>query len=216
MFKTSCKLFCSIFLVIAAIYNFSFAQTEETVASDYEEARAVQQEKALKSIEVLTGFGWNKLKSKTVFDKKPDYNLFPIIVDLDFDLKRFTKKIGFNPPGVFDFQLEPFIAPVSKPNANVEIGNSFMLKLGLLPETSKFQPFIKAGVGMVYMSQHTEEQSTQFNFIETGAVGAHFYFTKNTSLVVEGRMRHLSNAGIDQPNSGINTYFALVGLSYKY
>jgi predicted porin len=69
---------------------------------------------------------------------------------------------------------------------------------------------------MVYMTNHTPEQSTQFNFISSGGFGAHYFFTKNTALTLEGRIRHLSNAGIKQPNHGINTYLALAGIAYKY
>jgi hypothetical protein len=164
----------------------------------------------LQSIGVLSGFGWGKLVSK------PNYNLIPFILDFDFDLKPFTRKFNFNPRPLLQFQIEPFITFVSQPNRNIETGTSFFLKVGLLPESSKFQPFIKAGAGLSYITQHMREQSTQFNFIEQGCVGFHYFFRKNTAFTLEGRIRHLSNAGIDQPNHGINTYFVLGGLSYKF
>jgi len=209
------KIYLKLFIVIAlGLFVTSFAFADETAVEAQPEAETAGG--VLKGIEVMTGFGWNKLKAKSDFDSKPDYNMYPIVVDFDFNLKDLTKKIGINPPSLIEFQLEPYIAPVSSPSANVEVGNSFMLKVGLLPETSKFQPFIKGGVGMVYMSTGTQEQGSKFNFIESGAVGAHFFFTKNTSLVTEFRYRHLSNCGIEEPNSGINTYQALAGVSYKF
>ncbi len=216
MRKEILNLFCLLFLGTGLVLNYSLAQEGEKTGTTAQKVREVEVERALKGIEVLTGFGWNKLKAKSVFDKKPNYNIYPLIVDFDFNLKNLTKRIGFNPPSLVEFQIEPYIAGIAQPNTNVEIGNSFMFKFGLVPETWKFQPFVKAGVGMVYMSLHTEEQSTQFNFISSGGIGAHYFFNKNVSLVVEGRYRHLSNAGIDQPNSGINTYQALAGISYKY
>lgn len=224
MARYSTKSFWVLLLGAIFILNCAYAQEEQKPEFSQDQARIEQEEKALegqeeralKGIEVLTGFCWNKLKAKTVFDKKPDYNFYPLIVDLDFNLKNLTKRIGFNPPGLVEFQLEPYIGVISSPRSNVEIGNSFLLKLGLFPEDWKFQPFIKGGVGMVYLTLHTEEQSTQFNFISSGGIGAHYFFNKNVSLVVEGRFRHLSNASIDQPNSGINTYQALAGISYKY
>lgn len=195
--------------------EFSQVQTPPIQAIE-EQTKIEQEAEVLKGVEVLSGFCWNKLKAKTDFDEKPDYNFYPIIVDLDFDLKNLTKRIGFNPASLVEFQLEPYIGIISSPKSNAEIGNSFMLKLGLFPEDWKFQPFVKAGAGMVYFTLHTEEQSTQFNFISSACLGAHYFFNKNVSLVMEGRFRHLSNASIDQPNSGINTYQALAGISYKY
>lgn len=166
--------------------------------------------KCLEGVEYLSGFGWGKLRTKD------NYNLYPFLVDFDFNLKPLTRKLNFNPKQLLQFQIEPFISFVSSPDANVETGTSFFLKMGILPETAKFQPYIKAGVGMVYMTQHTKEQSTQFNFIEQGGIGLHYFFQKNTAFTLEGRFRHLSNASIKHPNTGINTYFAVAGITYRF
>jgi predicted porin len=66
------------------------------------------------------------------------------------------------------------------------------------------------------MTLHTREQSTQFNFASTGALGMHYFFKENTALTIEGRYRHVSNAGIDHPNSGINNTFAVAGITQKF
>lgn len=166
--------------------------------------------RCLEGVEFFTGFGWGKLRAKE------NYHLYPVIVDFDLNLKVLTQKFNFNPAQLLQFQIEPFISTVSQPDANVEIGTSFFFKFGLLPQSSKFQPYGKIGVGMVYMTQHTREQGTQFNFIDTAALGMHYFFRKNTAFTLEGRFRHLSNAGTDNPNSGINTYFVVVGLSYRF
>lgn len=196
----------NIFTIILVIAIGAFIIPRHAIAEDTTAAEGG----ILQGIEVLTGYGWGKLK------EKKDYNLYPLVVDLDFNLKKLTQKIGFNPPMLLQFQIEPYIAGVSSPNSNIEVGNAFALKVGFLPDTFAVQPYIKAAAGTLYMSQHTIEQSTQFNFYEYGGLGLHWFFRKNTALTVEGRFRHLSNAGIDHPNSGINTYFGLVGLSYQF
>lgn len=166
--------------------------------------------KSLEAVEFLTGFGWGKLRVKQ------NYNLVPLIADFDFNLKPLIKKLNISPVQLVQFQIEPFISPVSSPDSNVEIGTSFFFKMGLLPQTSKFQPYAKIGAGMVYMTQHTREQGTQFNFIDQGALGMHYFFKKNTAFTLEGRFRHLSNASTASPNSGINTYFVVAGISYQF
>jgi hypothetical protein len=164
----------------------------------------------LQGIEYFSGFAQAKLRAKG------SYNTSPFIVNFDFDLKPLTQKIGLNSARLIQFQLESFINPVYQPDSNVEIGNSFLLKIGLLPDNFKFQPYLKGGAGMGYITQHTQEQSTQFNFVEYAGLGLHYFFSKNTAFSMEGRYRHLSNADIKSPNSGINSYFILVGLSYLF
>ena len=165
---------------------------------------------SLCGIEAFTGFAKAKLRDKG------NYFLAPLIVDLNFDLKPSFEKIGLYTPGMCQFQLEPFISAVYSPENNVEIGNSFMLKVGILPETSVVQPYAKIGVGLLYMTQHTDEQGTQFNFLEQGCIGAHYYFTKKMALTGECRFRHVSNSGIGDPNKGINSLFFLLGIAYRY
>ncbi len=167
-------------------------------------------QKCLQGIEYFTGFTQAKLR------QKGSYSGFPLMVDFDFNLKPLTEKIGFNPPGLLQFILEPFINPIYRPDGNLEAGNSFLIKIGFLPEDFKFQPYFKGGVGLVYMTQHTREQSTQFNFIEYAGGGIHYFFKKNTALTLECRFRHLSNAAIKEPNKGITSYFALIGMSYLF
>lgn len=165
---------------------------------------------SLQGIEYFTGFAQGRLREKR------NYSATPLIVDFDFNLKPLTGKIGFNPAGLLQFQLEPFISTVYRPDTNAEIGNSFLIKIGFLPENFKFQPYFKGGLGMVYITQQTREQATQFNFIEYAGGGIHYFFNKNTALTFEGRYRHLSNAAIKRPNKGIETYFLLAGVSLLF
>lgn len=176
-----------------------------------DEGKKEAQPKLIEQVEFMTGFAWHdKLKGGK------DYNSYPLIVDLDFNLKPLLEKINLRPSQLVQFQIEPYLAFISSPDSNFETGTSLFLKLGILPETSKFQPYVKAGTGISYMTLHTLEQGTQFNFISTGALGCHYYFTKNTAVTLEGRYRHLSNAGMSKPNSGINSTFIGTGVSYKF
>jgi hypothetical protein len=161
----------------------------------------------LQGIEILSGYSQGDLK------EKQDYRFINLAVALDFNLKRLTKKIGFNPPSLVQFQIEPFFGFVFQPEKNIEVGTSFLFKFGLVPETWKLQPYIKLGTGMVFMSQHTIEQSTQFNFISGCGAGFHYFFKENNAITIEYRFRHLSNASIKDPNNGINTYSCLFGIT---
>ncbi len=184
----------SAFILLAA--NTSYA--EET------------NQKSLVGVEFLTGFGWGTLKGH------PNYNNIPFSAVFDFNLKKLTSKINFNPVQLFQFQIEPFLSFISRPKNNLETGTIFWLKLGLFPDTWKFQPYVKLGAGVNYMTLHTHEQSTQFNFTEQTALGIHYFFTNNTAFTLEGRWRHLSNGSIKEPNHGINSYSINTGIAYKF
>ena len=166
--------------------------------------------KTLEAVEFLTGLGWGKVRVKG------NYQQYPLMLDLDFNLKPLIQKLNLSYAPLLQFQLEPYIAAIAEPEANVETGSSFFFKIGILPQTSKFQPYIKFGTGISYMSLHTREQATQYNFISSGGIGMHYYFKKNMAFTIEGRYRHLSNLSIEHPNSGINTAFGLVGISYEF
>ena len=171
-----------------------------------------QETKCLSGIEFLSGYG----RGGNI-RRKDDIQEIPFMLDIDLNLKPLLKRANFNLPVLAQFQIEPFINSIYEPvKDNLEGGVAFWFKFGLLPETWKFQPYAKFGAGFDYMSLHTLNESTQFNFISQAAFGMHYFFLKNTALTVEGRYRHLSNAGIKEPNRGINSYFILGGIAYRY
>ena len=171
-----------------------------------------QETKCLAGIEFLSGYG----RGGNI-RRKDDIQEIPFMLDIDLNLKPLLTKVNFNLPVLAQFQIEPFISSIYEPvKDNLEGGVAFWFKFGLLPETWEFQPYVKFGAGFDYMSLHTLNESTQFNFISQAAFGMHYFFLKNTALTVEGRYRHLSNAGIKEPNRGINSYFILGGIAYRY
>jgi len=175
----------------------SFAETENN--------------KFFEGIEILAGFSSGELTRG-----QRSYMMAPVSVAFDFNLKNLTKKIGFLPAQLLQFQIEPFMGLITSPRNNLEIGTIFWVKMGFFPDTWKFQPYAKLGAGLDYMTAHIRDQSTQFNFTEQAALGMHYYFNPNTALTLEGRIRHLSNAGIKEPNHGFNSYSLLTGVSYRF
>ncbi|MBP7216910.1 MAG: acyloxyacyl hydrolase, partial [Candidatus Omnitrophica bacterium] len=165
-------LFVVSVLCIFGIVSFAQAEVSEWISG----------------IEVLSGYASGNLKTP-----QEDYEMVPLIVDIDLDLKPLIKKLNIDPPMLVQFQLEPFISTVINPDPNVEIGNAFAVKAGIFPDTWALQPYLKVACGMVYMTQHTIEQGTQFNFIEYGGGGLHYFFSDGWAATIEGRFRHLSN-----------------------
>jgi hypothetical protein len=76
-------------------------------------------------------------------------------------------------------------------------------------------PFVEAAIGAHFISDTTissREMSTNFHFGSHLGLGTRFGPEKRYDLVL--RLQHLSNAGIREPNPGINVY--LVRLGYRF
>jgi len=185
------------FLILIAVFWVNFCWVEEASP------------KSLSGWEAFLGFNYGHLKGQK---KLKAYNLF---FDLDFDLKKITPSFK-KYPGLAQFQIEPYISIIDSPRSNFGFGNAFAFKFGLFPETARFQPYAKIACGLSYMTLHTREQSTQFNFFEYAGLGFHYFLKPSLALVGEYRFSHLSNSSIRHPNHGINSYTALVGFSYRF
>jgi hypothetical protein len=168
-------------------------------------------------IGIITGFASGHL------EEQRDYRLIPGIVRLGFNLnsigfgftdliKPIADKFHFKTKGFTEIILEPFINTVITPHTNIEVGCGILLKYSY-PLTEKLYPYGIAGGGVIYFTQHTHVQSLQYGFNPQLGLGFTYFFKKDLALNAEYRYRHLSNAGIKQPNKGINIGMVLVGLS---
>lgn len=164
---------------------------------------------ALDSVDVFSGY------LEADLDRKDDYQAIPLLVGFNFSALPVLERIGLDAPWRTDFIVEPFINTVISPDKNIEVGSNFLIKF-TFPVTEKIHPYIKGGVGALYMSQHTKEQSTQYNFLPQGGGGFQYFLNDKTALGFEYRYRHLSNASIKSPNSGIDAHLFLTGVSFFF
>lgn len=163
----------------------------------------------LQEFGVFTGYMQGGLK------QQKDLNAVPVGLRFGFDLKPFTKKFGFEPKGMLELIYEPFISVITEPDSNMEMGFPFFFRYSY-PLTSKIYPFIEVGTGPYYMTLHTYEQSTQFNFASQGGAGISYFFKENVAINIEYRKRHVSNASIKSPNGGLEANIYLLGMSYYF
>jgi len=165
--------------------------------------------KWLQEIGFFTGYIQADLKNQD------DEQAIPLGVRFGFDLKPFTKKFGFEPKGMLELIYEIFAGNIFQPENNAEMGAGFYLRYSY-PLTKKLYPYIEGGTGLYYMTLHTYEQSTQFNFASAGGAGLTYFIKDNVAVNVGYRMRHVSNASIKEPNGGINANMYLVGMSWYF
>jgi opacity protein-like surface antigen len=161
----------------------------------------------LDGVEFFTGYLRGDLK------ELGDYECVPFLASFDFDIQSVFKRVGIDSD--IDFVIEPFLNTVVNPKSNIEVGTNFLVKY-TMPLTKKVKVYLKGGVGIIYMSLHTREQSTQYNFLPQIGVGFHYFLKENLALNFEYRYRHLSNASIKLPNKGIDADLFLTGFSIFY
>ena len=166
--------------------------------------------KWLREISFVTGYGTASLEKKSA-----DYEIIPILPQIGFDINPLLEKMNITPRGTLEFVTEPILNVIVSPDANTELGFSLLLNYSD-KITSRIAPYIEGGLGAVYTTQHTHEQGTQFNFLTQVGAGLQFFLNDRYALTGGYRFRHMSNAGIDDDNSGINHHFVLVGLSYFF
>ena len=164
----------------------------------------------LSSISLVSGYGVAPL------NKTPaDYEVIPILPQFGFDIHPLAEKIHIKPKGLLEFVVEPLMNLVISPGNNAEIGCSLFLRYSD-KITSRIAPYVEGGLGFIYTTQHTHEQSTQFNFITQAGLGLQFFLNKHLALTGGYRYRHLSNAHLHVPNRGVNHHFGLVGVRYYF
>lgn len=111
--------------------------------------------------------------------------------------------------------LEPWVAGVTSPKQNaIEFG---ITPIGLKLEYDQGQqvvPYLIAGTGVMYTGLGGYELSGPFEFASFGGAGIELFLTDQLAMSFSWRIRHISNAGIEQPNPGLNTQFVMVGLDW--
>ena len=79
------------------------------------------------------------------------------------------------------------------------------------------RPYIEGGGGPLWTNfdGRIREQGSDFNFLVWGGAGANYDLTARWALNVGIRFSHISNSGLDTPNSGLNYLLPFAGLSAK-
>jgi lipid A 3-O-deacylase len=116
----------------------------------------------------------------------------------------------------------------------VEVTNSFVFKgpgsyiggvTGLLrynfvqPDWD-LVPYIQGGVGIVYNDIYKDDTQNAIGqaieFTPQCSIGVHYLIGRNWAVAAEGMFHHISNAGLSNRNSSINSLGGFVGVTYFF
>ncbi len=148
----------------------------------------------------------------------PQGNYSPLFcmarIGIDFRNKN-TKTIGRR--GEYSIFFEPQINPVLLRKANnSKVEWEYGVNIGFqhcYPITKDLCSAIFISTGPHYFSANTDRQAPGFIFSDNFGAGFYYFLYKDWAVNAGFRLRHMSNAQTRLPNSGINTFNFLIGVS---
>jgi hypothetical protein len=117
-------------------------------------------------------------------------------------------------PGSVAFGVEGLFTHFYETNSAMELGGGPYLRWRWL--RSGLQPYAEVGVGMLYSDLKTFSLSSRVLFSVNGAVGVQIPVNERLGATVGYRFRHISNAGQDEVNPGLNSNLIVVGATFTY
>ena len=98
------------------------------------------------------------------------------------------------------------------PESAYVLGLTPVLRYHFLPK-ARFTPFVDGGAGVTATDIMHPDLSTTFEFnLQVGA-GFHWTLRKDLALTFQARYLHISNAGIETPNNGVNSFLFSAGVT---
>ncbi len=156
----------------------------------------------LDEVAVGSGYAWGE---------QGTFRAYPVYVRLGFDI---NSVFGMNPrQGTIQLAFEPFANAVAEPDKGVEAGLDVFLRY-LHPLSRSVTVVSEIGSGPAYLGIDTPEQGRSgINFLTQIGIGTRIDMSEMLSLNLGYRFRHLSCAGLRQPNEGIDSNLLTLGLS---
>jgi lipid A 3-O-deacylase len=146
------------------------------------------------------------------------YTFDPSDPDLTFLLARFFAIYDYGTvwrqdrPKALRFKVEGAVGSTLTPESDL-IASANMLALyypGKLSQRT-FRPYVEAGIGVIYTEFRVKGQAYHWNFNPLLGVGCELPQQSGKNPFAAIRLHHLSNAGLDGDNRGVNSVVLQVG-----
>ena len=102
-----------------------------------------------------------------------------------------------------------------RPSTAYIVGVAPVLRYNFTPGW-RLVPFLDVAAGVTATDIRDHSLSTTFEFNLQAGAGAHIFLKRDLALTLQYRLYHISNAGIDAPNAGVNTSTILAGVSWFF
>jgi lipid A 3-O-deacylase len=117
--------------------------------------------------------------------------------------------------GNFEIVQELFGGAQFHPATHYAVGETTLLRYNFATGT-RWIPFMDLGGGILGTDIGQPDLGTTFEFNEQFGPGVNFFWRKNSALTFQYRYTHFSNAGIKEPNQGVNEQMFYAGLTWYF
>jgi len=117
--------------------------------------------------------------------------------------------------GNWEFRVEVFTGAQFAPEADWLVGLTPHVRYDFATGT-RWVPFVDIGAGVTGTSIGPPDLSGTFEFNLQAAMGVQWFLRDNLAMSLEARYLHLSCAGINQPNLGLNTLLGVVSINWFF
>jgi len=117
--------------------------------------------------------------------------------------------------GNFEYRIELFGGAQYSPSSDWLVGLTPHLRYNFATGT-RWIPFFDAGAGVTATSISHPDLGGTFEFNLQPGIGLHWFVRDNLALTGEVKYMHMSCAGIDKPNLGLNDVIGWIGLTWFF
>lgn len=157
---------------------------------------------------IMLGYGYGE-----VGESHRTYRPLLFIYHIGFSAHKLFPSIIPETHNRLTFYLEPQYNRVIRPGGNYEFGLGFGAEYRFKLIKGFSDGYVLAGSGLHYISFDSKYQSGGFNFNDNLGLGLYVFLSHHSALNLGFRFRHISNANINLPNEGINSYLFVLGYS---
>ena len=166
-------------------------------------------------MELRAGYGWQYTNEV----RPNNFQIIPVMPSAVIPLSESAGPSRAVFPSVlrgrWEWNPELFLGGFQHPYLRPILGvTPLQFRYALTPK-GRFTPYGLIGTGILYANVNRRETRSDLNFNIQEGLGTYITLTPRTDLILEYRHIHISNAGVDEDNTGINAHTFLVGLSLK-
>ena len=159
--------------------------------------------------ELRTGYAFQYTNSK----RPNNFEFIPLLPSVSVPIGDPVGSGGLR--GQFEWNPELFLALFIHPYMRTLFGVTPLQFRYVFETKYGWKPYLFAGAGILCSDIDRRETGNRLNFNPQFGAGLYYALGDATSLIFEYRHIHISNAGMDERNAGLNTHTFLLGVSLK-
>jgi len=123
--------------------------------------------------------------------------------------------------GNWEFLVGGYGAGIFDGPGDVIAGGALGIRYNFVQPSAKVVPFIQIGGGGAYSDMADDDLvqrlvGEEWSWELEGSVGLRFMMSERCSLIIAAQYQHLSNAGRNERNRGLNALGGVIGVSWFY